>query len=199
MNSPQLTFKERRMLVSAYDQASDPRDTMPSADGNAELRRTISVLEELLAKSICLRDLYRNARWQTADVRYRGLRQLFDRHYNEQLRLVDVLIDRIRILGGGQQVFARDFLQGTQFARALRGNKAASHLLNELLDAHESVLNTTRPNGSAMNVQWAHDFAVGQVVLTNDSQSSSISDRMVDYGPKQRFLRAHGGAAADCD
>jgi starvation-inducible DNA-binding protein len=195
----QLTFKERSMLVSTSDQVSDPRDTIASADGDAELRHTIAVLEELLAQSICLRDLYRNARWQTADIQYRRLRQLFDRHYKEQFHLVDVLIDRIRTLGGERQIFARNFLQDTQFACALRGNKAASHLLNELLDAHESVLNTGRPKGSAMNAQWAHDFAVGQVVLTNDAQSSSISDQLVDCEPRQRFLTRHAGAALDCE
>jgi DNA-binding ferritin-like protein len=187
------------MLVSTRDQVSDPRDTVASADSDAKLGHTIAVLKEMLAQSICLRDLYRNARWQTADIPYRRLRQLFDRHYKEQLHLVDVLIDRIRTLGGGHQLFARNFLQGTQFASALRGNKAASYLLNELLDAHESVLNTARPDGSAVNAQWAHDFAVGEVVLTNDAQSSSISDQLVDREPRQRFLGRHAGAALECE
>ena len=187
------------MFVSTCDQVSDPRDNVASADSDAQLRHTIAVLEELLAQSICLRDLYRNARWKTADIQYRRLRQLFDRHYKEQLHLVDVLIDRIRTLGGGRQLFARNFLQGTQFASALRGNKAASYLLNELLDAHESVLNTGRPDGSAVNAQWAHDFAVGEVVLTNDAQSSSIFDQLADCEPRQRFLRLHAGVALDCE
>jgi DNA-binding ferritin-like protein len=187
------------MSVSIRDQVSDPRDSVVSADGDARLRHTIAVLEELLELSICLRDLYRNARWQTADIQYRRLRQLFDRHYKEQLHLVDVLIERIRTLGGGQQILARNFLQGTQFACVLRGNKGASHLLNELLDAHESVLSTVRSNGSAVNAQWAHDFALGQVVLANDAQSSSIRDELADCEPKQQFLRRQEAAALDCE
>jgi starvation-inducible DNA-binding protein len=197
MNALHLKFKERRMLDSTCDQQSDPRDTMTSADRDAKLRQTIAVLEELLAQTIGLRDLYRNARWQTADIQYRRLRQLFDRHYSEQLRLVDVLIDRIRALGGERQIFARNFLQGTRFACALRGNRAAGYLLNELLDAHESVLFTGRPNGSAMNAPWAHDFAVGQVVLTNGAQSSSISEQLAGCEPGQRFLRQHLGEALE--
>jgi starvation-inducible DNA-binding protein len=181
------------MLISTCDQVSDPQDTLAFKNGDAKLRRTIAVLEDLLAQSICLRDLYKTARWQTADIQYRRLRELFDRHYKEQLQLVDVLLDRIRALGGGGQVFARNFLHGTQFARALRGNKAVSHLLNELLDAHESVLNTGRPEGSTMNSQCVHDFAVGEVVLTNDAQSASIGDQLADREPRQRFLR-HAGA-----
>jgi starvation-inducible DNA-binding protein len=187
------------MLDSTCDEVSDPRDTAASANGDAKLRRTIDVLEVLLAQSVCLRDLYRNARWRTTDIQHRRLRQLFDRHYKEQLQLVDCLLDRIRILGGGRQIFARNFLQGTRFASALRGNKAVRHLLNELLDAHEFVLNTGRPDGSAINTQWAHDFAVGEVILTNDAQSSSIRDQLVDCEPMQRFLRRHEGAALDCE
>src|SRR5258708_34843622 len=162
------------MFVSTCDQVSDPRGNVASADSDDKLRQTIAVLEELLAQSICLRDLYRNARWKTADIQYRRLRQLFDRHYKEQLHLVDVLIDRIRTLGGGRQLFARNFLQGTQFASALRGNKAASYLLNELLDAHESVLNIARPDGSAVNQGLAKALAGSGNALTNDGQFSGI-------------------------
>jgi starvation-inducible DNA-binding protein len=187
------------MLVATSDHVSDPRDAVACANGDTELRHTIAVLEELLGQSIYLRDLYRTARWQTADIQYRRLRRLFDRHYKEQLQLVDVLVDRIRTLGGGRQEFARNFLQGTQFACALRGGNAAAHLLNELLDAHESVLSTGRANGSVMNAQWAHDFATGQVVLTNDAQSSAISDQLVECEPRQSFLRRHAGAAFDCE
>src|SRR5271154_3473984 len=151
--------------------------------------KSIAVLSELLGQSIDLRDLYQNARWHSADIQYRRLRQLFERHYKEQLQLVDVLTDRIRTLGGARQVFASTYLQGTRFACALRGNKAAVRLLCELLDAHESVLNTGRPNGSALDEQWARDFAVGQVVLTNDAQRSSISDELGDSDPGQRACR----------
>jgi DNA-binding ferritin-like protein len=48
--------------------------------------------------------MYKNARWQTADLQFRSLRQLFDGHYKEQIQLVDVLVDRMRVLncaGGG--------------------------------------------------------------------------------------------------
>ena len=187
------------MLVSSCDPVGDPRDATAAADGNADLRRTIAVLEELLAQSIYLRDLYRSARWQTADIQYCRLRQVFDRHYKEQLCLVDLLVDRIRILGGGQQVFARNFLQGTRFACALRGNKAVGRLLNELLDAHESVLNAGRQKGSTMNAQWAQDFVLGQVLLANDAQSSSISEQMVGCESTQGFLRRPASGVLDCD
>jgi starvation-inducible DNA-binding protein len=185
------------MLSSISIQPSDPNAVTAVADGAGESHKTIAVLDELLCQSIHLRDLYRNARWQTADIQYRRLHHLFDRHYKEQLHLVDVLTDRIRLLGEARQLFASKFLQGTRFACALRGNKAAGRLLRELLDAHESVLSAVRPNDSALNKQWAHDFAVGQVVLTNDSQSLSIIEQLAELEPTQSSIGPPTGAVLD--
>lgn len=185
------------MLVSTRNPVSDLHAHSTSTDSDIESHRTVAVLSELLGQSIELRDLYKNARWQTADVQYRRLRQLFDRHYQEQLQLVDVLTDRIRTLGGTRQLFASQYIQETRFACALRGNKAADRLLCEMLDAHESVLHTGRANGSALDEPWARDFAVGQVVLTNNAQRSIIKDELAGGDPRQRGVREHADALLD--
>ena len=148
------------------------------------------VLELLLAHSIHLRDLYKNARWQTADIQFRRLRQLFDGHYKEQIHLVDVLIDRIHALNGAGRVFAGDFLHRTQFSQLLRGRASATRLLAELLDAHESVLHAalpTRTKDGQVSHSWTRDFAVGQVVLTNDQQILAVSEQLMH----RERLRTH--------
>ena len=182
------------MLVSIRNPINDPYADSSSADDDTGSHKTIVLLSELLGRSLDLRDLYKNARWQTSEIQFRRLHQLFDRHYKEQLHLVDVLTDRIRTLGGARQLFASKYFQGTRSACALRGNKAANRLLSELLDAHESVMNTGQPYGSAPDEPWARDFAVGQVVLTNVAQRSSISDELADRDPGQRAIRQHAGA-----
>jgi starvation-inducible DNA-binding protein len=149
---------------------------------------TVTILEDLLAQSIHLRDLYKTARWQTADVQHRQLHQLFDVHYKEQIRLVDVLIDRIRMLGGSGSVFAGDFVKDTQCSCLRLGRKAAFRLVGELLDAHESVLNTAQPTRVSGDHKWARDFAIGQVVLTNDQQSWSLSEQLVAARLRKEFL-----------
>ncbi len=184
------------MLVSKHTQVSDSQGHPVSADGDGE-RKTIAILSELLGKSIHLRDLYKNARWQTAHIPHRDLRPLFERHYKQQLPLVDLLTDRIRTMGGARQLLASQYLQSTRFACALRGNKAASRLLRELLDAHEGVLNICRPNGSAPDEHWSRDFAVGQVVLTNDEHRATVSDQLADSDPRQRSVMEHAHALLD--
>jgi len=150
-------------------------------------RKTVAVLDDLLAYSIRLRDTYKNARWQTSGIQFHHLHLMFDSHYKGQLRLVDVLMDRIRVLDGADRVFAGDFLQDTRFSYALRGRQAPVRLLRDLLDAHEQVLGAARPTGrnDAQNdLSW--DFAVGQVVLTNELQSSSVNEQLVSHEPKPR-------------
>ncbi|MGA2711400.1 MAG: ferritin-like domain-containing protein [Steroidobacteraceae bacterium] len=141
-------------------------------------RDTAEVLDNLLTQSIHIRDLYQHARWQTSDIQFHRLRQIFDDHYREQIRLIDVLIDRIHMLGRSGGVFAREFVQSTQFCCALRGRKAPSLLLSELLNAHESVLGAARPSGLSEGHDWVRDFAVGQVVLANDFQSQCLSGEL---------------------
>jgi len=152
-----------------------------STTRKSESSETVEILEQLLAHSIHLRDMYKNARWQTADLQFRSLRQLFDGHYKEQIQLVDVLVDRIRALNGAGRVFAGDFLHRTQFSQLLHGRASATLLLAELLDAHESVLNAALPTGTnekQLNGSWPRDLAVGQVVLTNNEQSLVVREQL---------------------
>jgi starvation-inducible DNA-binding protein len=149
---------------------------------------TVTILEELLAQSIHLRDLYKTARWQTADVQHRQLHQLFDIHYKEQIQLVDVLIDRIRMLGGSGSVFAGDFVKDTRCSCLQLGRKAAFRLVGELLEAHESVLNTAQPARVSGDHKWARDFAIGQVVLTNDQQSWTLSEQFAAARLRKEFF-----------
>jgi DNA-binding ferritin-like protein len=159
-----------------------------TADDDAS-RRTAALLEELLVHSIKLRDLYKSARWQTADIQFRGLRILFEDHYKEQLRLVDVLLNRLRVLGGAGCVLAALLLQGTQFSCALRGRVLPIRLLHGLLEAHETVLAAAR-SGECADTATSRDFAARQVVLVNNMQFKSISDQLIARSNRRRVLVA---------
>ena len=67
------------MRVSTSDSATDWLVTAPLKTADVESFKTVAVLEELLAQSIHLRDLYKHARWQTSDIQYLRVRQLFQR------------------------------------------------------------------------------------------------------------------------
>ena len=169
----------------------DVRDDSPiQSAGDSTTDKIIGLLNELLTHTLAVRDLYKSARCQAADIHIRHLRPLFDTHYKEQLRLVDVLVDRIRALGGASRILAGAFLQGTLPSYAPHGQLAANRLLCDLLDAHELVLSAARTAGAHRvhpDAAAAHDFAVGQVVLANELQGCSVQEQLVRSDQARRF------------
>jgi starvation-inducible DNA-binding protein len=159
----------------------------------------VAVLEQLLIQSIRLRDLHMNARWQISGSQFSEIRKMLNDHHKEQLSLIDLLVDRIRILGGAARVFASDFLQRTQFCRVIRGPRALHQLLLDLLEAHEAVLSAAHPHDSNDELHWVRDFAVGQVVLTNEQQWEIINGKVLSAGPQQRFLETDTSRLHGCE
>lgn len=170
------------MRAAINDPTLNPPTSANSTTNENDSWDFVEVLQELLADSIHLRDMYKNARWQTADIPFRRLSQLFDGHYKEQIRLVDILIDRLRALNAGK-VFAGDFLHRPPLSQLLRGRLSATCLLMKLVEVHESVLNAALPiqaNDAQINPPWTGDFAVGQVVLSNDLQLFAVREEWID-------------------
>jgi starvation-inducible DNA-binding protein len=181
------------MLESNSDATVEAHEAAFTVAHGGSSRRTAALLDDLLMHSLKLRDLYKSARWQTADMQFRGLRALFDDHYKEQLRLVDVLLDRLRMLGGTGRALAGRLVQGNQFSSALRGEPSLIRLLRDLLDAHDTVLAAARSGANGeeyANTTSNRDFAVGQVVLVNDIQFQSISDQLIARSDKRRVIEA---------
>src|ERR1700674_1858007 len=167
-----------------------PHNSPVTSVGDFTAQKTIGLLDELLTHTLQLRDLYKSARCQTADIRLRHLRPVFDAHYKEQLALVDVLVDRIRALGGASRVLAGAFLQGTPPSYALRGRSAPNRMLCDLLDAHEIVLSAAHTAGTysqPSDSSAVRDFAVGQVLLTNDQQGGSVREQLVRLDQAGKF------------
>ena len=57
-------------------------------------------LNQLLADTMTLRDLYKKSHWQVAGPTFYQLHLLYDKHYDEQVELVDAIAERIQLLGG---------------------------------------------------------------------------------------------------
>ncbi len=185
MNPQSMCVEQSSPVVATVDEAG--------------LRTTVAVLEELLTHSIHLREFYKNARWQIPSSQFHELRRMLDDHYKGQLSLIDVVVDRIRILGGTVRVFASEFLRSTQFCRVLRGSGALNRLLHDLLEAHESVLSAARPHDSNDHHRWVRDFAVGQVVLTNEQQCELINGMLLSNEPQQVFRQTNAGRLDGCE
>src|SRR5438045_2710036 len=79
-------------------------------------------LNQLLADTMTLRDLYKKSHWQVAGPTFYQLHLLFDKHFAEQVELVDTIAERIQILGGVSIAMAADVAETTQIDRHTPGS-----------------------------------------------------------------------------
>ena len=81
-------------------------------------------LNQLLADTMTLRDLYKKSHWQIAGPTFYQLHLLFDKHFDEQVELVDSIAERIQLLLGGVSIaMAHDVAEITRIERPPRGRE----------------------------------------------------------------------------
>jgi starvation-inducible DNA-binding protein len=80
---------------------------MPIALAESACKESVENLNQVLADTITLRDMYKKHHWQVSGPTFYQLHLLFDKHAAEQSKLVDLLAERIQILGGVSLAMAR--------------------------------------------------------------------------------------------
>src|SRR5262249_62258941 len=78
-------------------------------------------LNQLLADTMTMRDLYKKHHWQVSGPSFHSLHLLFDDHHREQEALVDRLAERVQMLGGVSIAMSHDVAEATRIPRAPRG------------------------------------------------------------------------------
>src|SRR5882762_4171035 len=101
-------------------------------------------LNQILADTITLRDLYKKHHWQVAGHTFYQLHLLFDKHYEEQNELVDSIAERIQLLGGVSLAMAHDIAETTIVPRPPRGREEVPVQISRLLDAHQIIIGHSR-------------------------------------------------------
>src|SRR3954463_8178893 len=113
---------------------------MPIALAESVCAESVTNLNQLLADTITLRDLYKKHHWQVAGPTFYQLHLLFDKHYEEQNKIVDEIAERIQILGGVSLAMAHDVAETTRIPRPPRGREEVPVQISRLLKAHEIIL-----------------------------------------------------------
>src|SRR3989441_167589 len=154
-------------------------------------------LNQLLADSITLRDLYKKSHWQVAGPTFYQLHLLFDKHFNEQVELVDSIAERIQLLGGVSIAMAADVAETTQIERPPRGREEVPVQLSRLLDAHQVIIRQSRKlarRASELGDDGTNDLVVSEVLRTNELQVWFLGEHLVDV-PLVEAKPASAGAA----
>ena len=140
-------------------------------------------LNQLLADTITIRDLYKKSHWQVAGPTFYPLHLLFDKHYSEQDELVDSIAERIQILGGVSLAMAADVAETTRIERPPRGREEVPVQLSRLIDAHQVIIGQVRILGrraTQLGDDGTNDLVVSEVLRTNELQTWFLSEHLVN-------------------
>jgi starvation-inducible DNA-binding protein len=140
-------------------------------------------LNLLLADTITLRDLYKKSHWQVAGATFYQLHLLFDKHFDEQVEVVDTIAERIQLLGGVSIAMAHDVAETTRIERPPRGREEVPVQISRLLDAHQVIIRHCRElakRAGELGDDGTNDLVVSDVLRTSELQVWFLSEHLVD-------------------
>ena len=151
---------------------------------SAEARtESCQLLNEILADTTVLYALYKKAHWNVAGPTFYQLHLLFDKHAEEQLELVDMLAERVQMLGGISVGDPRHAAELTTIDRPPDGAEEVPVVLDRLLDAHETIIEKVRAGLDATEESkdlGSNDLLMGDVLRRHEMQVWFISEHVVD-------------------
>ena len=140
-------------------------------------------LNQLLADSMTLRDLYKKSHWQVVGPTFYQLHLLFDKHFEKQVEIVDLIAERIQLLGGVSLAMAADVAETTRIQRPPRGREEVPVQLSRLLDAHQIIIGHCRAlarRASTLGDDGTNDLILSDVLRPNELQVWFLSEHLVD-------------------
>jgi starvation-inducible DNA-binding protein len=155
-------------------------------------------LNQMLADTITLRDLYKKHHWQVAGHTFYQLHLLFDKHHDEQDELVDTIAERIQSLGAVSLAMAADVAETTIIPRPPRGREEVPAQISRLLEAHEFILKEARTmarQAAEAGDDGTNDVLVSEVIRTNELQVWFLAEHAVDVP----LIHADKASAASAD
>ena len=156
---------------------------MPIALSERACTESVESLNQLVADTMTLRDLYKKHHWQVSGPTFYQLHLLFDKHYEEQNAIVDAIAERIQQLGGITVAMAPDVAETTLIPRPPKGRESAPAQISRLLHAHEIVLKEARAmarKAAESGDDGTNDLIVSDVIRRNELQVWFVAEHVVD-------------------
>ena len=154
---------------------------MPLALEDNARTQSVGMLNQVLADTMTLRDMYKKHHWQMSGATFYQLHLLLDKHYEEQAVLVDTIAERIMALGGISIAMAADVAELSTIPRPPKGREDVPTQLARLLEAHEIVLRQAHEGADAADEagdDGTNDMLVSNVIRTNEPQVWFIAEHL---------------------
>jgi starvation-inducible DNA-binding protein len=178
-HNPQPILQQRGQEIQPYGQLT----RLPLALDDKARTASVAALNQILADTMTLRDLYKKHHWQVAGPTFYQLHLLFDKHYTEQAELIDELAERVQTLGGISIAMAADVAEMTRIPRPPRGREDVPVQISRLLEAHEIMLKECRQaarEASDNGDDGTNDLLVSELIRTNEMQVWFLAEHLVD-------------------
>jgi starvation-inducible DNA-binding protein len=168
--------KEIQKYGNVIEDMPHPLDAKVRAD-------MVAKLNQLLADSISLRDMYKKHHWQVSGPTFYQLHLLFDKHFDEQVEMVDTIAERIQLLGGVTIAVPADVAETTRIRRPPRGREEVPVQISRLLEAHKLIIQSCLDISDAADKagdQGTNDLVVSDILRPNELQSWFIGQHLVE-------------------
>jgi starvation-inducible DNA-binding protein len=156
--------------------------TLPIALEDKARAESCEVLNEILADSMVLYALYKKNHWLVSGPTFYQLHLLFDKHYEEQGELVDLLAERIQSLGGIAVGDPRHAAELTTIPRPPDGREEVAVMIDRTLHAHEIIIEKVRAGikTTEESEDWgSNDLLMGDVLRRHEMQVWFLSEHVV--------------------
>ena len=139
-------------------------------------------LNQVLADTMMLRDMYKKHHWQLSGPTFYQLHLLFDAHWEKQVKLTDKIAERIQALGGVAISMPQDVAEQTRVERPPIGREEVPVQLSRLLEAHELILKESHEFAKTADDagdDGTNDLLVSDVIRANESEVWFVSEHLV--------------------
>jgi starvation-inducible DNA-binding protein len=118
--------------------------SLPLGMSEEVIGQSITMLNQLLADTVVLYDLYKKHHWHMAGPTFNELHLLLDKHAEEIEQSIDLVAERIQTLGGIAVGMAFDVVEHTKIERPPAGVESVPAMLARTVHAHATVIQTLR-------------------------------------------------------
>jgi starvation-inducible DNA-binding protein len=147
------------------------------------LKQNIGMLNQLLADSITMYNLYKKHHWQVTGPTFYQLHLLLDKHANEVLETVDAIAERIQTLGGVTTGMPWEVAEMTEIEHPPTGEEDIPAMLARTVNAHATTIKTIRAGIEQTddNKDYATNDLLSSVVLPmHELQVWFVSQHLVN-------------------
>lgn len=185
------TKREQDVMPDLHQQSHETQKygeivKMPNGLSEEVCKKSVALLNQCLADTITLRDMYKKHHWQVVGPTFNQLHLMYDQHFEAQVLLVDILAERIQLLGGVALAMAADIAETTKIPRPPRGREPAAVQIRRLAEAHELIIVAARDAASKaddIGDDGSNDVFVSNVLRTNELQVWFLTEHLVAASP----------------